>query len=89
MRKFNLKGTVIQRMRGIEREEPRTVENEKTQIEETPVMSVDFTEEQGVFACAWRTDVGRLLKNNQFQQSFCYAQLSFLWYTKMPSAEKS
>ena len=44
MRKFNLKGTVIQRMRGIEREEPRTVENEKTQIEETPVMSVDFTE---------------------------------------------
>ena len=65
MRKFNLKGTVIQRMRGIEREEPRTVENEKTQIEETPVMSVDFTEEQGVFACAWRTDVGRLRKNNQ------------------------
>ena len=55
MRKFNLKGTVIQRMRGIEREEPRTVENVKTQIEETPVMSVDFTEEQGVFACAWRT----------------------------------
>ena len=42
MRKFNLKGTVIQRMRGIEREEPRTVENVKTQIEETPVMSVDF-----------------------------------------------
>ena len=65
MRKFNLKGTVIQRMRGIEREEPRTVENVKTQIEETPVMSVDFTEEQGVFACAWRTDVGRLRKNNQ------------------------
>ena len=65
MRKFNLKGTVIQRMRGIEREEPRTVENEKTQIEEAPVMSVDFTEEQGVFACAWRTDVGRLRKNNQ------------------------
>lgn len=28
-------------------------------------MSVDFTEEQGVFACAWRTDVGRLRKNNQ------------------------
>ena len=65
MRKFNLKGTVIQRMRGIEREEPRTVENVKTQIEETPVMSADFTEEQGVFACAWRTDVGRLRKNNQ------------------------
>lgn len=65
MRKFNLKGTVIQRMRGIEREEPRTVENVNTQIEETPVMSVDFTEEQGVFACAWRTDVGRLRKNNQ------------------------
>lgn len=65
MRKFNLKGTVIQRMRGIEREEPRTVENVKTQIEEPPVMSVDFTEEQGVFACAWRTDVGRLRKNNQ------------------------
>ena len=65
MRKFNLKGTVIQRMRGIEREEPRTVENVKTQIEETPVMSVDFTEEQGVFVCAWRTDVGRLRKNNQ------------------------
>ena len=65
MRKFNLKGTVIQRMRGIEREEPRIVENVKTQIEETPVMSVDFTEEQGVFACAWRTDVGRLRKNNQ------------------------
>ena len=65
MRKFNLKGTVIQRMRGIEREEPQAVETEKTQIEETPVMSVDFSEEQGVLSCAWRTDVGRLRKNNQ------------------------
>ena len=65
MRKFNLKGTVIQRMRGIEREEPKAVEAEKTQIEETPVMSVDFSEEQGVLSCAWRTDVGRLRKNNQ------------------------
>ncbi|MBR5961326.1 MAG: Stp1/IreP family PP2C-type Ser/Thr phosphatase [Clostridia bacterium] len=65
MRKFNLKGTVIQRMRGIEREEPKPVETEKTQAEETPVMSVDFTEAQGVLSCAWRTDVGRLRKNNQ------------------------
>ena len=65
MRKFNLKGTVIQRMRGIEREEPKPVETEKTQIEEAPVMSVDFSEEQGVLSCAWRTDVGRLRKNNQ------------------------
>ena len=65
MRKFNLRGTVIQRMRGIEREEPKAVEAEKMQIEETPVMSVDFSEEQGVLSCAWRTDVGRLRKNNQ------------------------
>ena len=65
MRKFNLKGTVIQRMRGIEREEPKAVESEKSQIEEIPVMSVDFTEEQGLLTCAWRTDVGRLRKNNQ------------------------
>ena len=65
MRKFNLKGTVIQRMRGIEREEPKAVEAEKTLIEETPAMSVDFSEEQGVLTCAWRTDVGRLRKNNQ------------------------
>ena len=65
MRKFNLKGTVIQRMRGIEREEPEAVENKKIQIEEVPAMSVDFTEEQGLFTCAWRTDVGKLRKNNQ------------------------
>lgn len=65
MRKFNLKGTVIQRMKGIEREEPPAVETEKMQIEETPVMSVDFSEEQGALSCAWRTDIGRLRKNNQ------------------------
>lgn len=65
MRKFNLKGTVIQRMRGIEREEPKPAESATKQIQEQPVMTADFTAEQGKLAYAWRTDVGRLRKNNQ------------------------
>ena len=65
MRKFNLRGTVIQRMRGIEREEPKPAESAKAQTQEHPVLSADFTEDQGRLTYAWRTDVGRLRKNNQ------------------------
>ncbi len=63
MRKFNLKATVVQRMKGIPREEPKSAEPEKESTQEIP--AVVFSEEQGIFACAFRTDVGRLRKNNQ------------------------
>ena len=65
MRKFNLKGTVIQRMRGIERETPKTPEDEKEQAKVNTEMSAGFTSAQGQLRYAWRTDVGKLRKNNQ------------------------
>lgn len=65
MRKFNLKGTVVQRMRGIEREEPVTKSEEHAPIPETPDMDAGFLAEQGLLHYAWRSDVGRLRKNNQ------------------------
>lgn len=65
MRKFNLKGTVIQRMRGIERETPKAPEDEKEQVKVNTEMSAGFTSAQGQLRCAWRTDVGKLRKNNQ------------------------
>ena len=65
MRKFNLRGTVVDRMRGIQRQEPDpAVETEKV-ISGTPVMEAGFTDEQGKISYAWRSDVGRLRKNNQ------------------------
>ena len=65
MRKFNLKGTVIQRMRGIEREEPKPTESEQRQKPDCTDMSADFSSSQGILTYAWRTDVGRIRKNNQ------------------------
>ena len=65
MRKFNLKGTVIQRMRGIERETPKAPEDEKEQVKVNTEMYAGFTSAQGQLRCAWRTDVGKLRKNNQ------------------------
>lgn len=65
MRKFNLKGTVIQRMRGIERETPKAPEDEKEQVKVNTEMCAGFTSAQGQLRCAWRTDVGKLRKNNQ------------------------
>ena len=64
MRKFNLKGTVLQRMRGIEREEPRTG-NDRTAADVSANLTAVFYPAQGVLKCAWRTDVGKLRKNNQ------------------------
>ena len=65
MRKFNLKGTVVERMKGIQRQEPKSPNAAPATKDEVPEMSAAFTEEQGVFDVAWRTDVGRLRKNNQ------------------------
>ncbi len=65
MRKFNLKVTVIQRMRGIERETPKAPEDEKEQVKVNTEMCAGFTSAQGQLRCAWRTDVGKLRKNNQ------------------------
>ena len=64
MRKFNLKGTVVQRMKGIAREDPKTVQDETSM---TPAENTDpvFNTEQGNIQYAWRTDVGRLRKSNQ------------------------
>ena len=65
MRKFNLKGTVVERMKGIQRQEPQPADTVPAQKDGVPEMSAAFTEEQGVFTVAWRTDVGRLRMNNQ------------------------
>ena len=65
MRKFNLKGTVVERMKGIPREEPKPSDAAPVPKGTVPEMSAAFTEEQGVFDVAWRTDVGRLRRNNQ------------------------
>ncbi len=65
MRKFNLKGTVVERMRGIQRKEPKPADAKTEKTPEVPGMNAAFTDEQGVLTYAWRTDVGRLRKNNQ------------------------
>ena len=64
MRKFNLKGTVVERMKGIQREQLKAADA-ATATAETPEMNPAFSESQGLFSYAWRTDVGRLRKNNQ------------------------
>lgn len=65
MRKFNLKGTVVQRMKGIEREEPKPAEATTSGKTSDPELHPEFSKEQGVLKAVWRTDVGRLRKNNQ------------------------
>ena len=65
MRKFNLKGTVVERMKGIQRQNPVNHETKKENKPETPEISAEFSELQGTFLVAWRTDVGKLRKNNQ------------------------
>lgn len=64
MRKFNLKGNVAERMKGIPMEEPNPGKEAETKAGE---LSPDpgFSTEQGQLRWAWRTDVGRLRKNNQ------------------------
>ena len=64
MRKFNLKGTAAERMKGIPREEVKTG-NESAMKTDNASLNPGFTEEQGILVCAWRTDVGKLRKNNQ------------------------
>ena len=65
MRKFNLKGTVVERMKGIQRQEPVNADAETAKRTGVPGTDAAFTAEQGVLSYAWRTDVGRLRKNNQ------------------------
>ena len=65
MRKFNLKGTVVERMKGIQRKDPVAAEEEKTKNTEVTGTDSVFTQDQGDFVFAWRTDVGRFRKNNQ------------------------
>ena len=65
MRKFNLKGTVVERMKGIQRQEVKPPEAETAKTAETSEMNAGFTAKQGILRFAWRTDVGRLRKNNQ------------------------
>lgn len=65
MRKFNLRGTVVERMKGIQRQEEKIPEAEAAKTAEASEMNAGFTEKQGVLRFAWRTDVGRLRKNNQ------------------------
>lgn len=63
MRKFNLKGTAAERMKGIPRDEPPV--NETAEKNRECSANPVFTKEQGFIRCAWRTDVGKLRKNNQ------------------------
>ena len=64
MRKFNLKGNVAERMKGIPMEEPNPGKETETKAgEQSP--DPGFSTEQGQLRWAWRTDVGRLRKNNQ------------------------
>ena len=65
MRKFNLKGTVVERMKCIQRQEVKPPEAEAAKTAEASEMNAGFTEKQGILRFAWRTDVGRLRKNNQ------------------------
>ena len=65
MRKFNLKGTVVERMKGIQRKDPEPAGTDTAEESREPGMNAAFSEEQGTFTYAWRTDVGRLRKNNQ------------------------
>ena len=65
MRKFNLKGTVVQRMKGIEREEKKAGERHESFMQSAPELNPEFSAEQGTLKAVWRTDVGRLRKNNQ------------------------
>ncbi len=65
MRKFNLKGTVVERMKGIQRQEEKIPEAEAAKAAEASDMNAGFTGNQGILRYAWRTDVGRLRKNNQ------------------------
>jgi len=65
MRKFNLRGTVVQRMKGIPKEDSAEKEKEEEKTASQPEYDPAFSPEQGRFACAWRTDVGRLRRNNQ------------------------
>ena len=64
MRKFNLKGKVAQKLKGLETavpENPTTdAGNEATQAQPETVVT-----EHGEIRYAWRTDVGRIRKNNQ------------------------
>ena len=64
MRKFNLKGNVIQRMKGVPREERKPSQDDRTTVDNSGITPA-FTREQGILQCAWRTDVGRLRKSNQ------------------------
>ena len=65
MRKFNLKGTVVQRMKGIERKETKPADHPQAEQKATPELKAEFLEEQGLLSVVWRTDVGRLRKSNQ------------------------
>ena len=65
MRKFNLRGTVVERMMGIQRKEPIPADNKDTDMHDHAEPDAGFSEDQGMFSYAWRTDVGRIRKNNQ------------------------
>lgn len=64
MRKFNLKGHVAERMKGIPMDEPNPGNEAEVKNEEKMPVP-EFSEEQGQIRCTWRTDVGKLRKNNQ------------------------
>ena len=65
MRKFNLKGTVVERMKGIQRQKSKDSDTDVSKVDAVSEINAAFSESQGLLSFAWRTDVGRLRKNNQ------------------------
>lgn len=66
MRKFNLKGNVVQRMLGIQKDPPGQKEAEAdAKTSESAENRPEFSELQGELRLACRTDVGKLRKSNQ------------------------
>ena len=65
MRKFNLKGKVAQKLKGLDTDAARDPAAEAGAGAEAQGQPETFALEHGEIRYAWRTDVGRIRKNNQ------------------------
>ena len=64
MRKFNLKGKVAEKLKGLETAAPvNHTEDKENEAEDVKAETAEM--KHGEFRYAWRTDVGRIRKNNQ------------------------
>ena len=65
MRKFNLKGKVAQKFKGLETAVPENQTENAGAESGAKVQSETVMQEHGMISYSWRTDVGRIRKNNQ------------------------